>query len=88
MSITYELDNKISHDLQQAREKAETMHGQIQALQEEKTHLKDTIEELRLLNNETNSPTGFPNMAGTSEYSMELLPPSVRQKMVGLEVIP
>ncbi|XP_035704865.1 protein Hook homolog 3 [Folsomia candida] len=79
-------NNKISHDLQQAREKAETMHGQIQALQEEKTHLKDTIEELRLLNNETNSPTGFPNMAGTSEYSMELLPPSVRQKMVGLEL--
>lgn len=79
--------NKANFDCNKTREKLETVQGQIQTLQEEKTRLQDMLEDLRMNAGGASDGTLTPNMTGSSvDYSIELLPPSVRQKLIRLEV--
>lgn len=69
------------------REKLETTHRHVETLQEEKSRLTDTVEELRLNGVGGGSNDGLPHItADASVDSIELLPPYIRQKLVRLEV--
>jgi len=78
--------NKANFDCSKAREKLETVQGQIETLQEEKVRLTEELEELRLTAAGVSSDGALSNMTGASVDSIELLPPLVRQKLIRLEV--
>lgn len=85
MSVEQHKATKANFDFNHAREKLETMQGQIQALQEEKNYFQERLEDVTAGGG--TAPVGFnANMSGDNEYSIDLLPPSVKLKIVALEV--
>jgi len=75
--------NKASFDYNKTREKLTTVQSQVQILQDEKVHLQEVVEDLRMTTSEEGM-LAHSNYSG--DCSIELLPPLVRQKLLRLEL--